>query len=321
MSVDIRNQLVSSRDKTWGGGNKCTSITIHETANTSRGANAQAHANLQSNGNVRQASWHIQVDDSGAIRSFPDDVKCWHATRKGEDSIAIEICVNSDGDYNKALDNAADVVRQLREKHNLGRAAVVDHHHWTGKDCPRNLRSRGGFSSFVASTDPGGASSTPTKSDSSGKSIPQMATEVLNGQHGNGHDNRRRSLGVNNDIYQLVRAEVNRRAGSSTPSRPPSSRKSVSQMASEVIDGKHGTGHDTRRRSLGVSQSIYNQVRAEVNRRYGVTVGPKRRKSVPQMAAEVIRGEHGEGHTARQKSLGVSSGVYRQVRAEVNRRM
>lgn len=43
--------------------------------------------------------------------------------------------------------------------------------------------------------------------------------------------------------------------------------KSISQMADEVIAGKHGQGHAKRRNSLGISQSQYEKVRAEVNRR------------------------------------------------------
>ena len=34
-------------------------ITIHETDNTAKGANDEAHARLQYNGNSRQASWHF----------------------------------------------------------------------------------------------------------------------------------------------------------------------------------------------------------------------------------------------------------------------
>ena len=44
-------------------------------------------------------------------------------------------------------------------------------------------------------------------------------------------------------------------------------RKSISQMADEIIDGKHGNGHENRRKSLGISKSEYEKVRAEVNRR------------------------------------------------------
>lgn len=156
--MKIRNQLVKARNRTAAGTNRRLSITVHETANRNRGAGAQAHANLQSNGNVRVASWHIQVDDREAIRSFPDTVRCWHAGGGGAlDSIAVEICVNSDSNYAKALANAAEVVRQLRTEHGIDRANVVQHNDWTGKHCPTILRGRGGkaWSDFVASTDPG----------------------------------------------------------------------------------------------------------------------------------------------------------------------
>lgn len=46
---------------------------------------------------------------------------------------------------------------------------------------------------------------------SSGKSVSTMADEVIRGDHGDGHAQRRRSLGVSSDVYKRVRAEVNRR--------------------------------------------------------------------------------------------------------------
>jgi ribosomal protein S25 len=96
--------------------------------------------------------------------------------------------------------------------------------------------------------------------------------------------------------------------------------KSVSQMADEVIAGKHGNGHENRRKSLGISQSEYDKVRTEVNRRAGVTSTPKS-ISISQMVDEVIAGEHGNGHENRRKSLGISQAQYEKVRAEVNNRL
>ncbi|MFF5791143.1 hypothetical protein ACFY5D_03750 [Paeniglutamicibacter sp. NPDC012692] len=110
-------------------------------------------------------------------------------------------------------------------------------------------------------------------------------------------------------------------AGTIKP-KPPTSKpagKSVATMAAEVIAGRHGTGHDARRRSLGVSAAVYEKVRAEVNRRAGAKT-PAAGKSISQMATEVIQGKHGNGHPARQKSLGVSNATYAHVRAEVNKR-
>ena len=211
--MKIREQLVTARNRTSPGTNGRRTITVHETANRSRGANAQAHANLQSNGNVRNASWHIQVDDREAIRSFPDTVRCWHAGDGAgpgnSDSIGLEICVNADGDYERALANAAAVVRDLRAEHGIDAAGVVQHNHWTGKNCPAILRGRGAaaWRAFVAATEPGGSTPSPSPS----RSVSVMASEVIAGKHGNGHANRRRSLGVSASVYEQVRAEVNRR--------------------------------------------------------------------------------------------------------------
>ncbi|MBT2723039.1 N-acetylmuramoyl-L-alanine amidase family protein [Bacillus sp. ISL-46] len=121
-------------------------ITIHETDNTSPTANDLAHARLQLNGNSRLASWHLQVDEDSCIQSIPFDECAIHAgdgsngtgNRK---SIAIEICVNKDGNFKNAVKNAAEVTKYLMEKFNIPLKNVVQHNHWSGKNCPRNLRS------------------------------------------------------------------------------------------------------------------------------------------------------------------------------------
>lgn len=159
MSIKIRNQLVPSKHAkhvTSSGRNPRRFITVHETGNRSRGAGAAAHANLQARG-YRAASWHIQVDEKEAVRSFKDTVRCWHAGdgsgHGNMSSIGIEICVNSDGDYAGAKANAIKVIRQLRAKYDIPRSRVVQHNHWSGKNCPTLLR-RAGWATFVAATDP-----------------------------------------------------------------------------------------------------------------------------------------------------------------------
>lgn len=158
----------------------------------------------------------------------------------------------------------------------------------------------------------------PASKPSTSKSISQMADEVEAGKHGSGHANRRKSLGVSASIYEKVRDEVNRRAGVKVTSKSKPKSKSVNQMAQEVIDGKHGSGHANRRRSLGVNSSTYAKVRAEVNRRAGVATSKPKGKSIEQMAQEVVAGKHGQGHANRQRSLGVNNATYQKVRARVN---
>lgn len=145
--------------KTSGHGNPGTTVTVHETANTSKGANAAAHANMQSRGNVRNASWQWSVDDKEAVQSFYHNIKCWHAgTAAGNNtSIGVEICVNSDGDFTKAVSNAAELVADILREKGAGVESIRQHEDWSGKDCPNFLRegSKGptwdGFIAQVAS--------------------------------------------------------------------------------------------------------------------------------------------------------------------------
>nr|WP_269719698.1 MULTISPECIES: N-acetylmuramoyl-L-alanine amidase [Bacillus] len=118
-------------------------MTIHETDNTSNGANADAHARLQANGNIREASWHWQVDDKEAIQSFEHTWMCWAAgtTKGNKESIHIEICVNSDGNYQKAVQNAAALTKIIMRDENISIENVVQHNYWSGKNCPKIMRS------------------------------------------------------------------------------------------------------------------------------------------------------------------------------------
>ncbi|WZK93539.1 N-acetylmuramoyl-L-alanine amidase [Bacillus phage BvP] len=144
--VKIKQDLVSvaiiARESN-GYGNPKTYIVIHETANTNVGANAQSHANLQKKGNSRDASWHYTVDDKEAVQSFPDSVKCWHSgSSYNSNSIGIEICVNSDGNFKEAVKNAAELTKSLMNKYGIPKSHVITHREASGwKDCPHNLRS------------------------------------------------------------------------------------------------------------------------------------------------------------------------------------
>jgi N-acetylmuramoyl-L-alanine amidase len=168
--VQIKKQLVPSHivnKVSYGYGNPCDYIIIHETANTAKGANDQAHANLQSNGNARDASWHYQVDDDSIIQSFEDGVQCWHAgsTFYNKNGIGIEICVNSDGDFKKAVANAAALVRILMKRHGIPKSRVLQHRTTSGwKDCPKYLRSGAkgvNWNDFMAMLD--GSADTPVE--------------------------------------------------------------------------------------------------------------------------------------------------------------
>lgn len=143
--VTIRQKLVSAIQAakvTNGKNNAKKYIVVHETDNTNVGADADAHARLQINGNSRAASWHWQVDDQEAVQSFEHTWACWGAgTMVGNNQgIQVEICVNSDGDYHKAVQNAATLIAKIMKEENIAISHIVQHHHFSGKDCPRNIR-------------------------------------------------------------------------------------------------------------------------------------------------------------------------------------
>lgn len=145
--VKITKNLVPSNlasKLTYSGSFNKTHIVIHETANKARGAGATTHGNLQANGNSRQASWTYQVDDKHAVQSFPDKAGCWHASNPtyNRNSIGIEICVNSDSNYKKAVQNAAELTKSLMKKHGIPAKNVIQHYTASGgKNCPAQMRS------------------------------------------------------------------------------------------------------------------------------------------------------------------------------------
>ena len=141
-----------------GGYNPCKYITIHETANPARGADAAAHAAYLDSaaGEKAMVSWHYTVDDHAIVQHLPDDETAYHAG-DGKDgpgnatSLGIEICVDEGGDFEAAKANAAALVRLLMDEHDIDIAHVVQHNHWSGKDCPYNIRHTAeGWLDFIA---------------------------------------------------------------------------------------------------------------------------------------------------------------------------
>lgn len=121
-------------------------ITIHETANTSPGANSLMHYTFLLNGGGPEGvSFHWCVDDKVARHFVPDNENAWHAGDGfngvgNRSSLAIETCVNADGDWQSTLRNLAELVAFLCGQHHIPIENVVEHNHWSGKDCPHIMR-------------------------------------------------------------------------------------------------------------------------------------------------------------------------------------
>ena len=139
--IKINEKLVkynfSSRN-----GEKIKYISIHDTGNKRRGADAEAHFYFF-NGGDRGASAHYFVDDKQILRIIKDEHKSWHCGDgkgkygiRNENSIGIEMCINSDGDFNKTYLNTLKLTKYLMEKYNIPLENVVRHYDASRKLCP-----------------------------------------------------------------------------------------------------------------------------------------------------------------------------------------
>ncbi len=169
--VATRQALAPQRvinSKTWGPGSRELGVVVHETANKSRGANAAAHARLQAGGNVRNASWNWTVDETEAVQSFANDIRTWSAGRGAEHLVAIEMCVNVDGDYAQTVQNTIELIQWLRTQ-GVG-TQLKNHHDITGKNCPTQLLAGadGGWDAFVRRVNGTPAPPRPTPPQPSG---------------------------------------------------------------------------------------------------------------------------------------------------------
>lgn len=121
-----------------------TSITLHNTSNTARGANADRHSKFVRetgyymwNGRKNWVSWHYTVDDAKVIKQLPLNEVAYHAGRTAnKSSIAIETCMNRDIDQPAADARLAKLVAALLYDFGWNTDKVVSHQHWTGKNCP-----------------------------------------------------------------------------------------------------------------------------------------------------------------------------------------
>lgn len=121
-------------------------ICVHNTANDASAKNEIAYMI----GNTNQTSFHIAVDDIEAVQGLPLDRNGWHAGdgANGDGNrkhIAIEICYSKSGGekFDKAEDNAAELIAQLLKERNWGVERVKKHQDFSGKYCPHRTLDLG----------------------------------------------------------------------------------------------------------------------------------------------------------------------------------
>ncbi len=120
-------------------------ICVHNTAND---ATASGEISYMI-GNTSQTSFHLAVDDLGAWQGLPLDRNGWHAGDGNGDGnrkhIGIEICYSKSGGakFDKAEENAVELIVQLLKERNWGVERVKKHQDFSGKYCPARTLDKG----------------------------------------------------------------------------------------------------------------------------------------------------------------------------------
>jgi N-acetyl-anhydromuramyl-L-alanine amidase AmpD len=255
---------------------KKTSVTFHH-----NGGNL-THAGVLSVWKTRPASAHFDVDAQGRVAQYVDVAEyAWAVGNRGgnETTISIEMADKtfapkwevSEVTWKEAARLAgwlfAKVIKDTPTKNN-----VHYHHDWSSTECPGpymdSIRAEllaevqkwyAHFTENPSSPHP----TTPPK-----KTYAEVAREVINGQYGN---NPQRAKKLESEGYDpdAVQTEVNRllKKGTGT-TKPAPAKKSVNELAKEVLAGKWGNGAD-RRRLLTAKGYNYDAVQKEVNRLVG----------------------------------------------------
>lgn len=273
------------------------------------------------NPNIDVSTNYFIYSDGRIVGQVPEEYRAWTSgsweadagsiTWETQNSAAGGDWPVSDAALNATIALLADIAKRYGWKQVVFGQQLRGHREFASTACPGPyLWARLPWIAQQANAKlNGGGGTTPSKPSTpstSGKSIAQLATEVLAGVYGNGAD-RRAALGSQ---YDAVQAEVNRRlnGGAATPT------SNITQLAQAVLRGEYGNGQERVRR-LGAQ---YNAVQAEVNRLLAggsPTSQPAPANNITQLAQAVLRGEYGNGQE-RVRRLGAQ---YNAVQAEVNR--
>ena len=156
MKVNIKKMI--SKKNCYIGQNKPAYVVIHETDNWSKGANARAHALAMKNGNLA-GTVHYYVDSSDIYQTLEHSDGAWAVgDGKGKygitnrNSINIEICVNPETDYYKAVDKAEQLAAYLLKQYGWDTSHLKRHYDASRKHCPRRILDEGLWPGFVKKT-------------------------------------------------------------------------------------------------------------------------------------------------------------------------
>lgn len=305
-------------------GNGVSRIIIHHMA---------GNLSLETLGKVmesRQSSATYGIDVNGNIGQYVDEAyRPWTTSSWEADKCAVTIEVSnntfapnwtiSDVSMKALIELCIDICRRngiTRLNYTGDKSGNLHMHKWYASTaCPGPyLESKFAYiAEEVNKRLNGSTTSTPSNpalNDLSNYTDEQLADKVIVGEFGNG-GTRKAALGSR---YNAVQAIVNQKLNGSY-SAPAPAKKSVEEVAKEVIAGKWGNGTD-RIKALENAGYNYSEVQNKVNQ---ILAGAPytQAKTVDQLADEVYRGLWGNGEERKQR-LTNAGYDYNAVQARVN---
>lgn len=254
-----------------------TSVTFHHNGGR------LSHEGVLSVWKVRPASAQFDVDGKGAVCQYVKvNEYAWAVgnTKGNQTSISIELANSAVGGQWPVAEvtwkSGARLAGWLFAKV-IGVRPTKDnvflHHHWSSTACAGPYMDsvynqllaecQKAYDYFKAASKP---PRPPQPNRGPRKSSTQIAAEVWAGLWGSGPDRAKRLKNAGYDPV-AIQALVNKGVGNAGSTKPPApARKSVVQIALEVIDGKWGNGPE---RVARLTRAGYNPqaVQAEVNKR------------------------------------------------------
>ena len=253
----------------WNVKNKCpytmkpTRIVVHNTANDASAQNEIAYMIRNKN----EVSFHYAVDDKEVVQGIEENRNSWNAGDGGKgkgnrEGISIEICYSKTGGekFIKAEQNAVELIVDILKRYGWGIDKVTKHQDYNGKYCPHRTLDLG-WNRFIEMVEAKLNENKVVKPVVKKKTVTEIAKEVLEGKWGNGNTRKTKLEKAGYD-YAKVQAKVNELLGNKTTTA--TTKKSVTVVAKEVIQGKWGNGAE-RVNKLTKAGYNYAEVQKRVN--------------------------------------------------------
>lgn len=260
----VINKNITTQNRTIRSGRKIEYIVIHYVGAVSSAKNNTIYFKDV----YRGVSAHYFVDDNSIWQCVEEKDRAWHCgadiyynNARNENSIGIEMCCfmnNGKLDISEeTIANTIELVKDVMKRYNIPIERVVRHYDVTRKKCPApfvdNPSRWENFKNRLVET-----SSYTSYTVKKGDSLWKIAATYL----GNGSKYPEIATLNNikdNFIYpgQVLKLPI-KTTNTSTP------KKSIEEIAKEVIKGKWGNGADRKKR-LADAGYDYAQVQAKVN--------------------------------------------------------